>query len=148
MARTLAVIKSRYEEVAGYELKPFGTYSKDDISQTNTNKSKSKAHGEVFTPLWLVDEMVAKATTSGVNLYHTYKTGGILDMCSGYGAFTIRLMPKFNKHMPTGVLTLLKNRLFMNEFQLISAAKLLYIFGKDINLHIGDSLVLPKDIRH
>ena len=134
-----AQIRDRYENIAGYNLKMFSTYSKDDSSQTKTDKSKSKAHGEVFTPMWLVDEMVETAIEPG------YQDKVWMDMCSGYGAFSIRLLQKVYED-GEDVKTFLEDKLMLAEYQVSSAVKLLYIFGPNVNLYIGDSLTLEEDM--
>ena len=73
------------------------------------------------------------------------------DACSGCGQFSIRLMRKFyNKLVSLGVpedkadLIIvnhwLKKNHWFTEFQFSNIAKLIYIFGPDINVYVGDSL--------
>jgi len=137
-------IIARYEQVAGYKVKPFGSYKRTDKAQTVTDKQKSRDHGEVFTPLWLVDEMVSKGFEEHGEK-HVW-----LDMCAGYGAFALRiLMGLGSKHKGWNDKTPAawsKKHLAFSEFQISSALKLLYIFGSDINLYIGDSLAMKKDM--
>jgi hypothetical protein len=136
-------IIKRYEEIAGYELKKFGTYSKDEPQQTVTNKSKSKDHGEVFTPMWLVDEMVKES----VDNITVPQNKVWMDMCTGYGAFTMRILNYLNDYYYSfNAKKYLKENIMMNEWQISSAIKLIYIFGTDINLYIGDSLALKSDM--
>ena len=106
------------------------------IQQVKTRKDRSKEFGEVFTPLFLVDIMILMKFKE---LNVESKT---CDLCAGYGQFTIRLMRMlFNKfHM--NVEEWLKNVHTLTELQMESCAKLVYIFGPDINLYAGDSLKL------
>jgi len=124
---------ARYEQVAGYKWLSFGKYNKVDKNQTATNKQKSRDHGEVFTPLWIVDEMVEEAIkqlgTEDLTTVYTH------DCCAGYGAFTIRLAARHRGN----TYRWLKKKHLMTEYQLSSAFKLIYIFGKNINLLIGDA---------
>lgn len=110
--------------------------------QVKTNKEKSKEFSEVFTPLWLVDKMLDQ--TEG--WLDDKKT--TLDLCSGYGQFTVRMIRKKQKcYSEIGQEFDLKKFLtkthHFNELQLISCFKLVYIFGANINLYIGDSRKLP-----
>ena len=80
-------VEKNYKAVVGIQddLSIYPLRSKQ-VSNIATNKDKSKKHGEVFTPLWLVDGMINQARP---------KLGQItLDLCSGYGQFTIRHIRK------------------------------------------------------
>ena len=116
--------------------------SKEKSLQVKTNKDKSKEHGEVFTPLWLVDKMLDRI--ANYDWENQNKT--TMDMCAGYGQFTIRMIRR--KYNLLGNKFKLKKFLtkthYFNEIQLSSCYKLLYIFGKHINLFIGDSRQLNK----
>ena len=125
---------ARYEQVAGYTLRGFGEYSRDDKAQTATDKAKSKEHGEVFTPLWLVDEMV-KASIEYLDIDSLGDTV-TSDCCAGYGAFTIRMAQQMPEHK---VEEWLQYYHLMTEYQISSVLRLIYIFGTDINLIQGDS---------
>lgn len=115
--------------------------------QTKTNKNKSDKFGEVFTPLWLVDKMLNMKSN------HNWKGNNTtLDMCAGYGQFTIRILRK--KYSILGRSFNLKHFLYeshsFNEIQFSSIFKLMYIFGSNINLFIGDArklTELPKDAK-
>ena len=109
-------------------------------SQVETNKDKSKQFSEVFTPLWLVDEMLSQTELHPYNV-HPCKT---LDLCAGFGQFSMRLMRYyFNTFEGFRVKTFLKNHSF-SELQLSSCYKLILLFGNKINLFIGDSSNLGK----
>jgi hypothetical protein len=103
-----------------------------------TNKSKSKEFGEVFTPLWLVDGMIGQAKS----LKPTTTT---LDLCAGYGQFSIRLLRRlFNKYKDFDYASFMRDRHSFSEIQLSSCFKLIRTFGIGINLFIGDSKELPS----
>jgi len=104
------------------------------VQQVKTRKEKSKEYGEVFTPLFLVDKMLLLKFDE---LNIDTKT---CDLCSGYGQFTIRLMRMLYNKFKMNVADWLKNSHTLTELQDESCAKLVYIFGPDINLYAGDSL--------
>ena len=111
---------------------------KDDykVQQVKTRKEKSKNFGEVFTPLFLVDIMILMKFKE---MTPETKT---CDLCSGYGQFTIRMMRMLYNKFHMNVEEWLKNVHTLTELQMESCAKLVYIFGPDINLYAGDSLKL------
>jgi len=106
------------------------------------DKEKSDDYGEVFTPLWLVDKMILKAGVKKL-----YESKSTLDLCAGYGQFTIRMIRALvNYDKNFDVLRWLKENHTFIEIQLESAYKILYVFGTDINLLIGDALKI-KEVR-
>ncbi len=107
-------------------------------TQVDTDKSKSKKFGEVFTPLWLVDQMIGQ-----VNFLNSeFQT---LDLCSGYGQFSIRLMRYyFNTFDDFNLNDFIINNHYFSEIQLSSCYKLIEIFSQNINLFIGNCLYLNK----
>ena len=111
---------------------------KDDykVQQVKTRKEKSKNFGEVFTPLFLVDIMILMKFKE---MTPETKT---CDLCSGYGQFTIRMMRMLYNKFHMNVEEWLNNIHTLTELQMESCAKLVYIFGPDINLYAGDSLKL------
>ena len=111
---------------------------KDDykVQQVKTRKEKSKNFGEVFTPLFLVDIMILMKFKE---MTPETKT---CDLCSGYGQFTIRMMRMLYNKFHMNVEEWLNNVHTLTELQMESCAKLVYIFGPDINLYAGDSLKL------
>jgi hypothetical protein len=144
-------IESRFLQVAELEgdiaLFPL---TKENHLQVVTDKDKSNKFGEVFTPLWLVDEMITRV--SDYDWKNPYTT--TLDLCAGYGQFTIRMLRKkysvlgdnfdvykFLKSYPDEIRKQSATHSF-SELQLTSAYKLLFIFGSRINLFIGDSRML------
>jgi hypothetical protein len=110
----------------------------NNIANIETDKTKSKEFSEVFTPLWLVDEMIEQVNFKSANVQ-------TLDLCAGYGQFSIRLMRHLWKIDPdfNWVDFIKKNHAF-SELQLSSCYKLLTIFGNYITLFIGDSTYLNK----
>ena len=146
---TISSIESRFKEVTGLTHLDLSVphFQKSDNQQQKTSKSDFKDFGWVCTPLWLVDEMLEPQIP---NLTLTSTT---CDACSGCGQFSIRLMRKlYDKFVGQGIsdekvstwvtkywLTKLH---YFTEFQFSNVAKLIYIFGPNINVYIGDSLNL------
>ncbi|MDD5651048.1 MAG: hypothetical protein PHF86_11635 [Candidatus Nanoarchaeia archaeon] len=131
----LEQIEQRFLEVSGLKL-DLSQYplQKSNEQQVVTNKEKSDKHGEVFTPLWLVDEMLER--------YDAWEDQDKTteDLCSGYGQFTIRMLRK--KYSVLGESFdidkfLGKTHLF-SEIQPGSCFRLLYVFGTGIRLLMGD----------
>jgi len=144
----LTAIEKRFIEVSGLdteqEVLTQWPLTKETHLQVKTDKSKSDEFGEVFTPLWLVDDMLSRVSDNDWK----NKNKVTLDMCSGYGQFTVRMLrkkmdalTKVNKDFNLG--RFLNSTHNFNEIQSSSCFKLLYIFGKNINLFIGDSRMLP-----
>lgn len=106
--------------------------------QVTTRKEKSKEFGEVFTPLFLVDIMIS------LKQKELKPTSLTCDLCAGYGQFTIRLMRRLFNQFKIDVDEWLKNYHTLTELQLESCAKLVYIFGPNINLFVGDSMKLNQ----
>ena len=135
-------IEKRFIEVSGIEcdLSKFPLNSKDIKNNIEIDKQKSNQYGEVFTPLWLVDKMILKATVEKL-----YLSKSTLDLCAGYGQFTIRMIRAlYNYDKNFNVSNWLKENHTFIEIQLESAYKLLIIFGYDINLLIGDALKIDE----
>ena len=137
---TIDQIEKRFKEIT--ELHdidlPKSLIKKADykVQQVKTRKEKSKNFGEVFTPLFLVDIMILMKFKE---MTPETKT---CDLCSGYGQFTIRMMRMLYNKFHMNVEEWLKNVHTLTELQMESCAKLVYIFGPDINLYAGDSLKL------
>ena len=115
---------------------------KEHHLQVLTNKEKSDSFGEVFTPIWLVDEMLQRV--SDYDWKNQEKV--TLDLCAGYGQFTVRMLRK--KFSVLGrkfdALKFLFEKHYFSELQLSSCYKLLYIYSGNINLFIGDSKELKS----
>jgi SAM-dependent methyltransferase len=141
MPQTLQEIEKRFLDVSGLNLDLSVFPLAESISsQVKTVKEKSNQYGEVFTPLWLVDKMILKATVEKL-----YEAKSTLDLCAGYGQFTIRMMRALaNYDSNFDCNAWLKNVHTFIELQLSSCYKILYIFGIDINLFMGDALEVNK----
>ena len=66
-------------------------------------------------------------------------TSTTCDLCAGYGQFTIRLMRKLYNRLHINIEEWLEKYHTFTELQSESCAKLVYIFGPNINLYVGDS---------
>jgi len=135
-------IEKRFLEVSGIlcDLTKFPLSESDIKNNIKVDKQKSNQYGEVFTPLWLVDQMILKSTIEKL-----YQSNSTLDLCAGWGQFTIRMiraLANYDKNFDVNK-WLIENHTFI-EMQLESSYKLLYIFGVDINLLIGDALEIKK----
>ena len=143
----LQCIEQRFKDVANLD----GDFSlmpmpKEYHLQVTTNKEKSDSFGEVFTPIWLVDSMLER-----VSDYDWRNQNKItLDLCAGYGQFTVRMLRKKFSLMGNkfDILKFLFDTHYFSELQLSSCYKLLHIYSCNINLFIGDSKELkslPED---
>ena len=136
-------IELRFKDVANLD----GDFSlmpmpKEDHLQVTTNKEKSDSFGEVFTPIWLVDSMLER-----VSDYDWRNQNKItLDLCAGYGQFTVRMIRKKFDLMGEkfDVKKFLFNTHYFSELQLSSCHKLMHIYSPNINLFIGDSKELKS----
>jgi hypothetical protein len=140
-------IEKRFKDVANLE----GDFSlmpmpKEYHLQVTTNKEKSDSFGEVFTPIWLVDTMLERISD------YDWRNGNktTLDLCAGYGQFTIRMIRKKFSLMGNkfDILKFLFDTHYFSEIQLSSCYKLLHTYSCNINLFIGDSKELkslPED---
>ena len=136
-------IELRFKDVANLD----GDFSlmpmpKEYHLQVTTNKEKSDSFGEVFTPIWLVDSMLER-----VSDYDWRNQNKItLDLCAGYGQFTVRMIRKKFDLMGEkfDVKKFLFNTHYFSELQLSSCHKLMHIYSPNINLFIGDSKELKS----
>lgn len=144
---TIESIESRFKEVTGLNHLDLSVphFERGDNQQQATTKEEYKLYGYVTTPLWLVDEMLEPEIP---NLTLTSTT---CDACAGCGQFSIRLMRKLHdKFIKMGVVeekvnawitkVWLPKLHYFTEFQFSNVAKLIYIFGTNINVYAGDSL--------
>ena len=143
MCKEIEEIERRFIEVSGLtcDLSIF-PMPENTNSQTQTDNHKSDLFGEVFTPIWLVDKMILRAKDS------LLKAKAPLDLCAGYGQFTIRMLRCIVEHRKLqkksyNIKQWLNNH-SMVEYQLENAYRILYIFGTDVNLYIGDACFLNK----
>lgn len=139
--------ESRFKDVTGLtdiDLS-LSTIPKNLDSRQKTSKEETKILGFVPTPLWLVDEML-EPEMDKLDFNST-----TCDACAGCGQFSIRLMRKlYNKFLGMGVVkekldcwiqkVWLSKLHYFTEFQFSNVAKLIYIFGPQINVYAGDSL--------
>jgi hypothetical protein len=129
-------IEKRFLEVANLDGTLSYVITREDNMQVETNKEKSDEHGEVFTPLWLVDKMHDRITP------HSWKRADLTthDLCSGYGQFTVRMLRRRYKYMgeTLDIPKVLSEYHLFSEIQPGSCFRLLYIFGQQIRLLIGD----------
>lgn len=102
--------------------------------QVTTNKEKSDKHGEVFTPLWLVDYMLDK--------HENWQDQDMTteDLCAGYGQFSVRMLRKKYSVLKEEFLVdkFLRETHLFSELQPSSCYRLLYTFGCNIRLLMGD----------
>jgi hypothetical protein len=139
VGKRLLDIESRFLEAAeltGINIGHFPLEQQEGL-QVTTDKDKSDEHGEVFTPLWLVDTMLDRVDNE------TWKDQRLTteDLCSGRGQFTIRMLRK--KYSVLGAKFniekfLTRTHLYI-EIQPRSCFHLMHIFGTDIRLLIGDA---------
>ena len=116
------------------------------------SKSKSDAHGEVFTPGSLIKDMLRQLPKT----VWSDMTKKWFDPCAGKGNF-----PAYVVHnLMTGLRTVIpdedarykhivENMLYMSEYQQESAEAIERLFNPDgtfqLNLHVGDTLTMPED---
>ncbi len=145
--RRIEEIEKRFKEVTKLDVDLTKLPLIDDVDfenaheyknyQVKTDKEKSDKHGEVFTPLWLVDYMLNWVSDD------EWKNQDLTteDLCAGLGQFTIRMLRK--KYSLLGesfeIDKFLGETHLFSEFQLESSIKLLYIFGNTIRLLVGDA---------
>lgn len=144
---TLETIESNFLKIADLNLDlSIFPIKQTNSTQVKTNKEKSKNHGEVFTPIWLVDKMIMKSLKNRQAKF----PNTFLDLCAGYGQFSVRwlrLLKKIydKKNKEFNVEQILKEQIYFSELQLSSCYKLIQIFGvENINLFIGDATCLNK----
>jgi len=140
VAKAIEIIEDNFKTVSGLSHVDFSIYPLDKHSkgmQVCTNKIKSDKHGEVFTPLWLVDDMLERLN----NISWRDQSLTTEDLCAGYGQFTVRMLRKKYSLLGNKFAIkrfLLETHLFV-ELQPNSCFRLLYIFGKRIRLLMGDA---------
>ena len=145
--KILRTIEKRFKDVANLK----GDFSivpmpEEYHLQVKTDKEKSDTFGEVFTPIWLVDRMIERV--SDYNWRNQNKI--TLDLCAGYGQFTIRMLRKKYALLDEkfDIQKFLFKTHYFSELQLSSCYKLLHIYSPKINLFIGDSkqlISLPEN---
>ena len=101
-----------------------------------TIKELSDKYGFVPTPIFLVDEMI------GMEQDNLSKDSITCDFCAGCGQYTIRLLRFLYNKFQIDVEDFLKNNHYITELQAENCAALVYTFGTNINLYVGDSMNL------
>lgn len=105
--------------------------------QQKTSKEAAKTRGYITTPIFLVDTMIALKYKE---LNPELQT---CDLCAGEaGQFTIRLMRMLYNKFKMNVLDWLEHAHTLVELDLSACAKLVYIYGPNINLYCGDATKL------
>lgn len=133
-------LEQRWKKYVGGEDIDFSIFPNESDHRPDTNKSKSGKHGEVFTPMWLVDHMLSKK----ISELDTWKIR-TLDLCAGYGQFSIRLCRALHNKFPDFNLNqFLQTYHWFSEIQIDSVIKIQQVFGMKINLLIGDAKFLTK----
>jgi hypothetical protein len=133
----LIAFEERFKVLCGLggDLSKYPLTKSDDV-HFETDREKSRMFAEVFTPLYMVDRMLDEVP------FVSSKSN--LDMCSGYGQFTIRMLRKlYQSDSSFKVASYLRQHWF-SELQVSSCYKLLWVFTPRINLAIGDALQLGK----
>ena len=105
--------------------------------QQKTSKEAAKERGYITTPIFLVDAMISIKYKELTPELQT------CDLCAGEaGQFTIRLMRMLYNKFNMDVNEWLKNNHTLVELDLSACAKLVYIYGPNINLYCGDATKL------
>lgn len=105
--------------------------------QQKTSKGAAKERGYITTPIFLVDTMISLKCKELTPELQT------CDLCAGEaGQFTIRLMRYLYNKFNIDVNEWLKNNHTLVELNLSACAKLVYIYGPNINLYCGDATKL------
>ena len=115
------------------------------LSNLKINENNKKKYGEVFTPRYLINEMLDKLPKE----VWSNKELKWFDPAVGIGNFMIeiywRLMenieiPDFNERKSH----ILRNMLYMSELNEENIKECKKIFGEDINIYEGDTLQMPN----
>jgi len=135
----LTAFEERFKVLCGLggDFSKYPLQKSDDV-HFDTDKEKSRTFAEVFTPLHMVDRMLGEVPF--------VSTKDNLDMCSGYGQFTIRMLRSLYNQYGSSfkVASYLQKHHQFSELQISSCYKLLWVFTPQINLAIGDALQLGK----
>lgn len=134
-------IESRFKEITLLNEMNLTKYpiKKSDYKnqQQKTSKEAAKERGYITTPIFLVDAMIAMKYNELTPELQT------CDLCAGEaGQFTVRLMRMLYNKFNMNVLDWLKNNHTLVELDLSACAKLVYIYGPEINLFCGDATKL------
>lgn len=96
-------------------------------------------NGEVLTPAWLVNQMLDKLEEFDKDIFKN-KSLKYFDHSSGSGIFMIELYKRLIKNIDKDYI--IKNMLYMSEYNKKNVFILKMIFGKDANINEGDTLKL------
>jgi hypothetical protein len=137
----IAGIEQRFKEITNLNEMDLSKYPirKGDYKnqQQKTTKEAAKERGYITTPIFLVDTMIA------MKYKELTPTLQSCDLCAGEaGQFTIRLMRMLYNKFKMDVNDWLENYHTLVELSPESCAKLVYIYGPNINLYCGDATKL------
>lgn len=136
---TLEQIEQRFCETAKLEmdLTVFPIKKEDYKEQKQeTIKELSKKYGFVPTPIFLVDTMIC------MEMKNLKTSSTTCDFCAGVGQYSVRLLRYLYNKFQIDVENFLKNNHYITELQAENCAALVYTFGSNINLYVGDSMNL------
>lgn len=136
---TIDELENRFSECTklDFSLVQFPIHREDYKEQKQeTIKELSDKYGYVPTPIFLVDEMIEMEQDN------LSKDSITCDFCAGCGQYTIRLLRYLYNKFQIDVEDFLKNNHYMTELQAENCAALVYTFGTNINLYVGDSMNL------
>jgi hypothetical protein len=145
----MKTIEARFKEMLEFpedlDMTKFPLLKGGDV-KVKSSTTKVKKYGEVFTPLWLVDKMILLPTKGNVQAAgeKLYNSVAPMDLCAGYGQFTVRMLRCMTNTIENfDPREWLKKHTF-SELQEESVKNLLYIFGNDINVFIGDARLIER----
>lgn len=101
-----------------------------------TIEELNKKFAFVPTPVYLVDRMVE------MNVNYFDDKSITCDLAAGCGQYSIRLLRYLYNKFQIDVEDFLKNNHYITELQAENCAALVYTFGPNINLYVGDSMNL------
>lgn len=136
---TINELENRFSECTklDFSLVQFPIHREDYKEQKQeTIKELSDKYGYVPTPIFLVDEMIEMEQDN------LTKDSITCDFCAGCGQYTIRLLRYLYNKFNINVEDFLKNNHYITELQAENCAALVYTFGTNINLYVGDSMNL------
>lgn len=128
-------LESKFKEISGISCDMSIFPHVEIYRQVRRDEFKDK--GEVFTPTSLIDKMIL--------LSKPFPNQFNLDLCSGQGQFTIRILRYFiNNFSDFNLETYLKEQHWFNEINPINVKAIFEIFGTDINIAVGDACKLSS----
>ena len=126
---------------------------KDKVKAKATHsKEKSDEHGEVFTPMWLIEQMCDALPKD----LWTDENKTWLDPCSGKGNMPAVIVGRLMESLKDKIKDdrnryrhIMKKMIYMCEFQEESCRTIEDIFNPNgdvkLNLYFGDTLKMPED---